>query len=111
MPEKNIFLKEMGQRIANRRREMNLTQEELAEKADVTSQMLSNAERGTKALRPENLLKICLALNESVDFIMTGDETVKRKSNFSLEIEKLTYEQNRLISEIIQKCVELSNIK
>lgn len=111
MPENNVFLKEMGKRIAARRKEQNLTQEKLAEKADVTSQMLSNAERGVKALRPENLLKICLALNESADYILSGDETKKRESIASANPDGLTLEQNRLINEIINKCVELCNIK
>ena len=52
------LLAEMGKRIAERRKTLRLSQDELAEKADVTPQMLSTAERGTKAIRPENLLKI-----------------------------------------------------
>lgn len=107
MAETNIFLADMGKRIAIKRKELKLTQEQLAEKADVTSQLLSNAERGTKALRPENLLKICLALDESADYILTGNEATKRRSNLSAGLEKLSYKQNKLISEIIDKCIEL----
>ncbi len=110
MTENDNFLKEMGKRIASKRKEMNLTQEQLAEKAEVTSQMLSNAERGIKALRPENLLKICLAIDESVDYILTGNVATKRNSSLTTKLDNLTFAQNKLINEIIDKCVELSNV-
>lgn len=49
------LVQEMGKRISARRKELRLTQEELAEKAGLTSQTISTAETGSKALRPENL--------------------------------------------------------
>ena len=42
-------LKKIGERICQRRREIGLTQEKLAEKMDVSVQMISNLERGNKA--------------------------------------------------------------
>ena len=57
------FLKEMGQRIMLRRKSLRLTQEELAEKMDVSTQMISNLELGKKAIRPENLAKVCDVLD------------------------------------------------
>ena len=43
-----MFLKEMGNRISLQRKAMHLTQEELAEKVDVSTQMISNLETGKK---------------------------------------------------------------
>ena len=51
----NEFLKEMGQRIMVRRKALRMTQEEMAEKLGVSTQMISNLELGKKAIRPENL--------------------------------------------------------
>ena len=48
------FLKAMGQRILARRKSLRMTQEELSEKLDVSTQMISNLELGKKAIRPEN---------------------------------------------------------
>ena len=45
------LLHEMGKRISARRKELRWTQEVLAEKAGLTSQTISTAETGTKALR------------------------------------------------------------
>lgn len=68
----NEFLKNMGQRIMLRRRALKLTQEELAERMGVSTQMISNLELGKKAIRPENLAKLREVLGLSADFILTG---------------------------------------
>ena len=52
-----MLLKEMGQRLSARRKQLRLTQEEVAERADMTTQTISTAENGIKALRPENIIK------------------------------------------------------
>ena len=42
-----------------RRKSLRMTQEELAEKLGVSTQMISNLELGKKAIRPDNLAKVC----------------------------------------------------
>lgn len=54
------LLNQIGTRILERRKQLRLTQEELAERAEITAQTVSYAELGKKALRPENIIKICL---------------------------------------------------
>ena len=66
------LVQEMGKRISARRKELRLTQEELAEKAGLTSQTISTAETGSKALRPENIARLCEALDTSADFLLFG---------------------------------------
>lgn len=44
------LLVKIGMRILDRRKQMNLTQDALAELAGVTSQTISNAELGKKAI-------------------------------------------------------------
>jgi len=66
------LLIEMGLRIANLRREKDMTQEELAELVGVATQTVSTAELGKKALRPENIVKISRVLGVSTDFLLTG---------------------------------------
>lgn len=45
----------MGMRISGRRKELNLTQEKLAERMGVSLQTISCIELGKKAIRPETL--------------------------------------------------------
>lgn len=47
------LLKDMGKRIFDRRKQLNMTQETLAELAHVTPQTISTAELGQKAMRPQ----------------------------------------------------------
>ncbi len=66
------LLTQMGQRLLLRRKQAGLSQEALAERVGVTSQMISSAERGKKAMRPENIVRICAALEMSTDYLLTG---------------------------------------
>ena len=66
------LLTDMGLRIQELRKQMDMTQEALAERAGMTSQTISTAELGKKALRPENIVKLSRALGVSVDYLLTG---------------------------------------
>lgn len=101
------LLTEMGKRISERRKALRLSQDELAEKADVTPQMLSTAERGTKAIRPENLLKISVALEVSTDYLLTGEIIDKDLSLLSDKLKSVSPEQLRTIEKVIDQCIDL----
>lgn len=100
---------EMGKRIMQQRKLMNLSQEELSEIADVSPQLLSTAERGAKAIRPENLLKISKALSVSADYLLTGDIIDKDLKYISDKLSLLSSEQIKSIERIIDECVALCN--
>lgn len=84
-----------------------MTQETLAEKADVTTQFVSYAESGKRAMRPENLLKIANALGVSTDYLLTGDIIDKDLLLLSKKLSKLTPSQLRIIENIIDECNNL----
>ena len=46
------LLNQMGKRLVARRKQLRLTQEEIAGRTDLTTQTISTAETGKKALRP-----------------------------------------------------------
>ena len=66
------LLTDMGLRIQELRKQMDLTQEALAERAGMTSQTISTAELGKKALRPGNIIKLSRPLGVSTDYLLTG---------------------------------------
>lgn len=107
MNNKNFSLEDMGKRICERRKSLNLSQEELSELAQVSPQLLSTAERGTKALRPENLLKISTALGVSADYLLTGEISEKDFSLISDKLKNVTPAQVRTIEKIIDECIGL----
>lgn len=77
MDKDGKLLKEMGKRIYEARTHMGYTQEALANKLSLSYRTISAAENGHKALRPENLIKLCEALQVSADYILTGKESPK----------------------------------
>ncbi len=97
----NDFLKDMGQRIMVRRKTLRMTQEELAEKLGVSTQMISNLELGKKAIRPENLAKICDALGLSADFVLTGTNTKTAVDTVAEKLVQLTAEELQIVSDMI----------
>lgn len=108
MSDNEQFITEMGQRITVRRKKLGLTQEALAEKGDVTTQFVSYAESGKRAMRPENLLKISSALGVSADYLLTGEIIDKDCLLLSEKLRKLTPSQFRTIENIIDECIVLN---
>ena len=107
MSDQKIKLQDVGNRIKTRRKALGLTQESLAEKSDVTTQFVSYAESGKRAMRPENLVKISNALEVSIDYLLTGDIIDKDLLMMSNKLEKLTPSQIRIIESIIEECHKL----
>ena len=95
------FLKEMGQRIMVRRKSLRMTQEEMAEKLGVSTQMISNLELGKKAIRPENLAKVCDVLELSADFVLTGTNTKTAVDAVAEKLTQLTAAELQMVSDMI----------
>lgn len=108
MPENNKFIEEMSRRITKRRKELGLTQEKLAELADMTPQFVSYAESGKRAMRSENLAKLSKALGVSADYILTGKQSEKDLSEINEKLKLLTPKQAEAVNLIIDECIEIN---
>ena len=102
-----LYLKEMGERIMQRRKKLGLTQEALAELSELTTQFVSYAESGKRGMRPENLMKVAAALGVSTYYLLTGDIIDKDKLLLSEKLDKLTPQQVRIVENVIDECIEL----
>lgn len=109
MSQKEICLQEIGKRIVDRRKQLGLTQEALAERADVTTQFVSYAESGKRAMRPVNLLKISEALGVSADYLLTGDIIDKDSFLLSEKLRQLTPKQLRLVEGLLDTYIAFCN--
>lgn len=107
MADTELKLIEIGNRITERRKQLGLTQEALAEKGDMTPQFVSYAEAGKRAMRPENLLKISSALEVSADYLLTGEIVDKDLLILSDKLRSLSPAQLRIIESIIDECKKL----
>lgn len=99
------LLIQMEHRIYTRRKQLGLNQEKLAERAGITAQTVSYAELGQKALRPENIIKICSALNISTDYLLLGKKTNDDFSFLCNQLSKLSTTQYRHLENIINSYI------
>jgi len=100
------LLKEIGMRINARRRELGLTQEVLAERMEVSIQMISNLELGKKAIRPENLIKLCDVLNVSTDYVLRGFRTERETAGFVEKYSRLSLENQQLLEKLAENLIK-----
>ena len=102
----NNFNGEMGKRIIKRRKQLGLSQEQLAELADVSPQMISTAERGSKSILSENLYKISKALNVSADYLLSGEITESSFNEMYKRVLKTPAEMQEKIFQVIDILLE-----
>lgn len=100
-----IDLNGIGKRIQNRRRQQGYTQEQLAEMMNVSIQMVSNLERGNKAIRIDNLINLSQILDISTDYILTGKETTEDIEALTFRIAQLPPKDRKMIEMLIKYCL------
>lgn len=100
------FLKEMGNRISKQRKLLGLTQEQVAEMADISPQLLSNAENGTRAIGSDKLYRISKALSVSADYLLTGRMVEPDVNELSQKIIKAPPEIQDKIERIVEILLE-----
>ena len=99
-------LENIGKRISERRKQMGLTQEKLAEQMDVSIQMISNLERGVKAIRIDNLVRLSQILNVSTDYILTGTQTKHDVDSLAGQIAQLDEDKRKMIEVLVAYCLK-----
>ena len=101
---------EIGKRIQGRRKQMGLTQEQLADKMDVSIQMVSNLERGNKSIRIENLIKLSEILNISTDYILTGKETTEDMQVLTEQMASLSQKERKMMKLLMDFCLSENDL-
>lgn len=100
---------DLGLRIKNLRIEAKLTQEELAEKADMSPVYLGEVERGKKVIGIDKFINIIKALGVSADYVLcnelpTGEPYVF--DELTEKLSKLNPKQRKIIAEIIDTYIK-----
>lgn len=96
----------IGKRIQFHRKQKGYTQEQLAEMMNVSIQMVSNLERGMKAIRIDNLINLSQILEISTDYILTGKETMMDMDALTARIGTLPVKERKMIMMMIDYCLE-----
>ena len=66
-----MIKEQLGKRICELRKQMNISQEELAEKLDISQRSLSKIETGRNYPQPETIEKIAKALNVNINHLFS----------------------------------------
>lgn len=103
-----VDLKEIGARISKLRKQRGFTQESLAENMDVSIQMISNLERGNKAIKIDNLINLSRILGVSTDYILTGKACCEASKAIENSFNALCERDKKIIEQLICYCAEQS---
>ena len=98
----DTFLVNMGVRIAQRRKELRLTQEQLAEKMGLSLQSISCIELGKKAIRPENLANLCTHLGITADYILYGKRNEQQMNDTVSKLASLSPKAFQTVQTLIE---------
>jgi len=101
------FISSMGKRIYELRKELRLSQEELAERADTTKQTISLAEKGKQELRAGNVAKIAEALGVSTDYLLRGIRIDSDHMVLDRRIRGLNNDRYDFLADTINRFVDL----
>ncbi len=88
--------KEIGSRIKERRQDLGITQEVIANKLDVNPSHISNIECGRSHPSLTALIQIANILQCSVDFFISGEYSYKKKTSLAKERSVNEQIQNKL---------------
>lgn len=96
-------LKEIGERLRNKRYQLKLTREKIAELSDISPRYYANLETGTSQMSIDTLIKLSKSLHISTEYILFGDNEKKGNPNAVLELlSNCTEREIKLTEEIIK---------
>ena len=106
---------QIGERCRRARETAGYTQEQLAERIGVSTQFLSDAERGVTGMSVSTIIKLCQILSISTDYLLLGQDTTNEtESPLSIctRIQRLSPREQEIIetvSNLIIKSFHLSD--
>ena len=101
------YKKEMGKRIKEKRKELKLTQEYLAEQLGISVKHFSEVERGLAGLSIDNLVKLSNLFDVSLDYLVKGDYVENQWQSTLLLLQDVPEDDVPKIKELIRMAVSL----
>ena len=103
-----LDLKELGMRIAQRRKQLNIKQNTLSELIGVSNNHMSGIENGKTGLSVELLLKICAVLDTTPDYFLLGIlHSSNIPENFAMLLRLCTDEDIEILKSVAQYFVSI----
>lgn|SRR5699024_6757774 len=99
-------LKQLGNRIFIRRKELGISQKDFANRLNISNNHLSNIERGKSAPSLLLFLDICSELKTTTDYIASGTIYADIDDEIIQKIKKCSIEHKSIISKIIDAFIQ-----
>ena len=93
----------LGARIKNKRLERNLTQEQLAEKVELSAVYIGQIERGERKMTIDTLVKLANSLNSSIEELLKDSTS----SNVNARLNELVNIAKELDTSDIDKVIDV----
>jgi transcriptional regulator with XRE-family HTH domain len=104
-----VILADVGRWIQELRKGVGLSQEELAEKADISKQTVSKIETGKREILASNIAKLAYALDISTDYLLFGTHTMEDLKRLDCKLLTLTEPQYKYVESMINSFVDYCN--
>ena len=88
--------------IKNLRKELGLTQTELANKIYINKSMISAYEKGTRMPSLDALISLSETLNVSIDFLLGIQREIINDRETTIDISGLTEKQKKIVADLIE---------
>lgn len=106
MPKRNDPLAaQIGKRIYKKRKEMGLTQEELADRSGLSQSFLTCIERGEKGPGYDSIIRISCALETSTDYLLLGVLSQEESNYINMLFRLMNEAQRKDATEIVKRIV------
>ena len=99
----------MGDRVQDTRKNRGLTQEQLAEKIDITVEYMSQIERGLKTPSMQVFIKLVEVLDVSADYLLRDTVSTRNlygDKQLGSKLERLTPKQRVALEALIDTYIE-----
>lgn len=99
---------QIGERCRHAREAAGYTQERLAEQIGVSTQFLSDAERGITGMSVTTIIKLCNVLSVSADFLLLGRDSSDDAPTLSFysRIQRLSEQERHLVEEMTNLMIQ-----
>ena len=101
-----VDYKEVGKRIAKRRKELGLKQRQVNEMAELSDKYLSNIETARSIPSIDVLMRICKVLKTTPDYFLLGSVNIVNENDMDNlirdKLKKLSSEQKQFIYNFIE---------
>lgn len=103
--------REIGKRVRKVREYQKLSRERLAEKADISTQFLSDIELGRKSMTTTTLCSISTALMVSADYLLFGTEAEEKNTPLAEMLRSLSKEERRIAEDMLSLLIQGFSLK